>query len=139
MRHFWMIWVLVGVAMLTAGGLAARMQFIVPPYPATFTNELTATGRLESVRILGVRQRYCRLDVIVHTWINLSPGFPIRDMPQPGDQVSLFGSVDMCVAAQVSAAGAEGHILYRAGEGGARQWFLTERPSAALRCGGRLG
>lgn len=133
-----MFWGLLVIAVLIAGGWKTYTRFVVPSYPATYVKELTATGRLERVHVLGLRQRYCRLDVVVHTWINLSPGFPLSDIPQKGDYVSLYAPIDLCMAAQIGAAGAAGHILYRAGEGRSQRWFLTARPSPALSCGGRL-
>lgn len=123
-------------AILGAGGAVAA--FYVPAYPATYTHELTATGLVERVRYLGLRKRHCVVEIAVYTWINLSSGFPLQDLPQEGDRTAFFAPADTCVAVQVAAAGADGHILYKAGEGASDRWYLTTRPEPALRCGGRF-
>lgn len=132
------LWSLVATAVLGAGGAIAYTGFSAPAYPAGYTAEVTATGLVEGVRYLGLRKRRCAVDVVTYTWINLSPGFPLPDIPQKGDRTTLYAPLDICVAVQVAAAGANGHILYKAGEGGADRWYLTARPEPALSCGGRF-
>lgn len=126
-----------GVATLVLGaGAALGVTAFRALEPPRYSKELTATGLVEEIRYLGLR-RYCVIEVATHTWINLSVGFALQDVPQEGERYALYAPKDACVAAEVAAAAGNGHILYRAREEAGR-WYLYKRPEAALGCGGLL-
>lgn len=129
-------WCLSATVVLVAGGALAYPYVLPIRFPTAYTKELTATGLVERVRYLGLRKRHCAVEVATYTWINLSPGFPLQDIPHEGDRYTLYAPLDTCRAVQVSAAAANGHILYKAGE--AAGWYLTARPEPAFGCGGVL-
>ena len=118
------------------GTALAYARLATPAYPAEYAKEVTATGLVERVRYLGLGKRHCAVEVATYAWINLSPGFPLQDIPQEGDRYTLYAPLDICRAAQAAAAAANGHILYKAGEGRAARWYLSARPEPGYSCGG---
>ncbi len=107
-------------------------------YPEPYRHTFTASGLIERVRYVGLRNRACELEVATYAWINLSSGFPLGAAPQEGERYTLYAPRDWCVAAEVAAAATDGHIVFRAGAGAAARWYLSARPEPALGCGGLI-
>lgn len=129
-----LVWCLFITVAFVAGGVLAYPYVQPVRFPTAYTKELTATGLVERVRYVGLHKRHCVVEVATYTWINLSPGFPLQDIPHEGDRYTLYAPLDICRAVQVSAAAANGHVLYKAGEAGG--WYLIARPEPAFSCGG---
>lgn len=125
------------VAGATADSPFALPAVTRPSSTQTYGKEMTATGRVERVRYLGLRRRTCAVEVTTYSWINLSPGFPLAEIPREGNRYTLYAPRDTCLAVEVAAAGANGHILFQAGEGRFNRWVLTARPTPAISCGDR--
>lgn len=123
-----------------AVGTVGKTQLHTPTFPEVYALEFTATGLVEGVLYRGLDKTYCTVELANYRWINLSAGFPLREMPQEGRRYLLYAPRDTCVAAEVAAAGAGGHILYEAGRGPgeASRWFLSTRPEPAFGCGGLI-
>ena len=135
-----------GVVAVALGTVAVSMvgmaRLHTPTFPEVYALEFTATGLVERVRYRGLRKTYCTIELANYRWINLSAGFPLREMPQEGQRYLLYAPRDTCVAAEVAAAGASGHILYEAGrglrEGSVPKWYMGTRPAPALGCSGLI-
>lgn len=138
LKPLWLLGVGV-VAIATAG-------FLLRPKPAPDQTALyrsyTATGQVVGVKALAGGR--CRVQVKLHSWSSLSPGFTLADTPRKGQVYAINATPQNCTALEVALA-AQGspddlksprHIYYQAAQARSGDWVLTQAPQAPVGCGG---
>lgn len=135
---------LIGLAALASPLLLGRI-----PAPAAAQADASNPYRFYSgsAQVLAVKALAggrCQINVKFHSWLSLSDGFSLGEIPQKGQQYRLTGKGEQCVALEVALA-AQGdpgdlksprHIAYRAGQLRSGEWVLTEPPRAPVGCSG---
>lgn len=131
---------LIGVAALASPLLLKRS-----PAPADNSGPYrfySGSGQVLAVKALAGGR--CQVSLKFHSWLSLSDGFSLGEIPQKGQQYRLMGQGEQCVALEVALAsqGDPGdlksprHIAYRAGQLRSGEWVLTEPPRAPVGCSG---
>ena len=103
--------------------------------PQGFDRDFLATGKVEAVEPVRGPFGGCEVRVAVYDWINLSPGFPLAEIPQTNDRFRLRGDPQTCDALAVSMATTNDHISFTAGKARGR-WYFAAAPNPAVGCGG---
>jgi len=133
-------WALLGLLVLAGAGVAVRWPQapdIAAEAKRTYRN-YTATAQIQ--RIKGMAQG-CELTVSFHEWHSLSPGFKLHEIPQRGQNYTLYARPEQCAVLEViqaeqgSRPELTGHIVYTAGESPSGRWYLLSEPKPPLGCG----
>lgn len=133
-------WGLLGLLVLAGIGVAVR--WLQPPditaeAQSTYRN-YTATAQIQQIKGMG---QGCEVTVKFHEWHSLSPGFKLNEIPQKGQNYTLYARPEQCAALEViqaekgSRPELTGHIVYTAGENRSGRWYMLSQPRPPLGCG----
>ena len=113
-------------------GSGVALVFATKSY-RTDVLSFSATGLVEDIDSRAGGR--CTVQIALYDWVNLSPGFPIGEIPAESDRYMLHGTGEVCQAVSVAMASTSGHIGFRATRA-SRKWHFVDRPTPALGCGG---
>jgi hypothetical protein len=135
-------WALLGLLLLA--GIDVAVRWLQPPNldlaaeaRSTYRN-YTATAQIQQVEGMA---RGCKVTVKFHEWHSLSPGFKLHEIPQKGQNYTLYAQPEQCAALEViqaekgSRPELTGHIVYTAGENRSGRWYMLSEPRPPLGCG----
>jgi hypothetical protein len=149
-RHLLLIVGLVGVMGVVAVG-ARIMQKPTPQmsnHPSLQTDASgfyrSYTGTAQVMGVKAISGGRCRIDVKFHSWLSITQGFPLAEIPQKGQRYQIVGEADQCLAVEVALASqgnpndleSPRHIAYKAGQTPSGEWRLSGTPKAPVGCNG---
>jgi len=132
------------LGLLLLAGIDVAVRWLQPPNldlaaeaRSTYRN-YTATAQIQQVEGMA---RGCKVTVKFHEWHSLSPGFKLHEIPQKGQNYTLYAQPEQCAALEViqaekgSRPELTGHIVYTAGENRSGRWYMLSEPRPPLGCG----
>lgn len=114
---------------LALGWLSGGAQAAVPE---TFELDFSGSGLVED-RVFS--ESGCEVTVALYSWLSLSPGFELSEIPQRNDRYVLRGQPEACNALAVATTSTEGHISFEAGRAEGK-WYFAAAPQPGVGCGG---
>ena len=77
----------------------------------------------------------CEVKVALYSWVSLSSGFELSEIPQQNQRFLLRGEGEVCNALTMATATTDGHISFEAGRA-EDDWYFLTTPEAGVSCGG---